>query len=271
MIDYNIQINPNINIEQLNDVLNELLNTIKRRTLFRTGDKLDLVITNPNLSHPISTGLLTISNDINPIVNLGNQLAKILSSNEQISLEECDFHVTVIAMPQGQGGGEKIINLKKDVRTKKCITTIKNDDNLCCPRAIVTALTYFKEDLFKRLELLDRDLTINDIKKIREGDKYKLQKQLSLKILQICDTPIPEQNIGLTLENIKMIEEKLSIQINIVCAENFNSIIYSGPENDIKIYLYKNYNHFDVINSMAAFFGSSHYCHTCKKILLSQR
>jgi hypothetical protein len=122
MIDYNIQINPNINIEQLNDVLNELLNTIKRRTLFRTGDKLNLIVTNPNLSHPISTGLLTISNDINPIVNLGNQLAKILSSNEQISLEECNFHVTVtvIAMPQGQGGGEKIINLKKDVRTKKC-------------------------------------------------------------------------------------------------------------------------------------------------------
>jgi hypothetical protein len=103
------------------------------------------------------------------------------------------------------------------------------------------------------------------LKKIREGDKYKLQKQLSLKILQICDIPIPEQNIGLTLENIKIIEEKLNIQINIICAENFNSIIYSGPENYIKIYLYKNYNHFDVINSMTGFFGSSYYCHTCKK------
>jgi hypothetical protein len=61
MIDYNIQINPNVNIEQLNDVLNELLNTIKQRTLFRTGDKLDLVVTNPYLSHPISTRLMTIT------------------------------------------------------------------------------------------------------------------------------------------------------------------------------------------------------------------
>ncbi len=77
-------------------------------------------------------------------------------------------------MPQGQGGStNKIINLKKDIRTKKCITTIKNDDNLCCPRAIVTALSYFKEYLFKRLELLDRDLTKNHIKKIREGNKDK--------------------------------------------------------------------------------------------------
>ncbi len=91
-----------------------------------------------------------------------------------------------------------------------------------------------------------------------------MQKQLTEKLINICDITIPEQNSGFTLEDIKKIEIKLDIQINIVCAENLNAIIYSGSNKDVKIYLYKNKNHFDVINSMPAFFGSSYNCHDCK-------
>lgn len=263
-IDYKINISPNINLEQLNDILLELTSTIKQRTLFRNGDKIDLTIINPNLYHPISTRLMTV-NDENPIIELGNQLTNILTSNEEISLEECIFHVRVIAIPQGQGRSQKIINLKEDIRTKRCITQITNTDNLCCPRGIVTALTYFDADTFKKLGLLDRELTANDIKKIREGDKYKIQKELALKLLEHCDILIPEPDTGLTIEQIKEIELKLDIQINIICAEIFNSIIYSGQDKSIKVYLYKNENHFDVINSVKAFLGSSYYCDKCKK------
>lgn len=68
---------------------------------------------------------------------------------------------------------------------------------------------------------------------------------------------------GFTLEDIKHVEELLDIQIKVVCAENFKAIIYSGEEKEIKIYLYKNRNHFDVINSMKAFLGSGYYCDKC--------
>jgi hypothetical protein len=263
-IDYRVPINPNVNFEQINEVLDDLINTIKKRTSFRDGDKIDLTITNGFLHHPISSGLKTIDNDNSPITELGNHISNILTSNEQIALQECNFHVTVIAIPQGQGGGKKIINLTEDKKTKRCITTIKNSDNLCCPRGVVTALTYHGSDIMKKLGLLDHDLTPNEVKNIRVGDKYKMQKQLANKLLEICNIPLPEPNLGLTLESIKKIEEKLDIQINIICAENFNTIIHSGPDKDIKIYLYKNKNHFDVINSMTAFFGSSYYCHKCK-------
>src|SRR6266487_2366968 len=60
MIDYKVNISPNVNIENLNDILLELMNTVKQRTLFRDGDKIDLIISNPNLYHTISTGLMTI-------------------------------------------------------------------------------------------------------------------------------------------------------------------------------------------------------------------
>jgi len=68
-----------------------------------------------------------------------------------------------------------------------------------------------------------------------------------------------------TLEDIKRYEGLLGIYIKVVCAENFNSISYSGKERETKLYLYKNGNRFDVINSMQAFIGGSNYCHKCDK------
>ena len=50
-------------------------------------------------------------------------------------------------IPHG-GKPTKIINLAEDIKTKRCITQIKNNDNLCCPRAIVTALTYHTDNIF---------------------------------------------------------------------------------------------------------------------------
>lgn len=39
----------------------------------------------------------------------------------------------------GKEKAKEVINLKEDIRTKKCITQINNSDNVCCPHAIVTA------------------------------------------------------------------------------------------------------------------------------------
>jgi hypothetical protein len=41
--------------------------------------------------------------------------------------------------------------------------------------------------------------------------------------------------------------------------------VYSGAEKDVKVYLYKNGNHFDTIGSMTAFYGQSYYCEKCDK------
>jgi len=44
-----------------------------------------------------------------------------------------------------------------------------------------------------------------------------------------------------------------------------STLTYSGKEKEAKIYLYKNGNHFDVINSMQAFLVSCYYCYKCDK------
>ena len=70
-----------------------------------------------------------------------NIIEYILTSNEEYKLEETVFNIHTVAMPQGSKGS-KIINPAEDIRTKRPVTQINNDDKLCCPRAIVTALTH---------------------------------------------------------------------------------------------------------------------------------
>jgi hypothetical protein len=177
-------------------------------------------------------------------------IAKILSSNEHMNITQCRFNVKIFNIPRGSSA-KKIINLANDVRTKRCLTQIKNNGNLCCPRAIVRRLTYYTDDIFgvKR-----------NIAKIREG--RKVQTELAE---ELCKRLGGYNEEGFTLEDIKKVEELLNIQIKFVCAESFNSVIYSGEERETKIYLYKNGTHFDVINSIKGFFGSSYYCTKCDK------
>jgi len=75
---------------------------------------------------------------------------------------------------------------------------------------------------------------LKDVKDIRGG--RKVQTKLAEKL---CHRLGDYNEEGFTLEDIKHAEELLDIQIKVVCAENFNTIIYSGEERETKIYLYK--------------------------------
>jgi len=229
------------------NAINALIAHAKKESNYKKGDKITIVVSNPNFHHDIST---VVQSDVKA-TEFMKHIAKILSSNEHLDIMQCRFNVKIFSIPRGSGKCAKIINLANDVRTKKCITQIKNNDNLCCPRAIITALTYHTDCIFGAKR---------NIKDIRKG--RKVQTELAEELCKMLGDYNEE---GFTLEDIKNVEELLNIQVKVVCAESFNSIIYSGEEKETKIYLYKNGNHFDVINIMKAFLGSCYYCCKCDK------
>ena len=56
------------------------------------------------------------------------------------------------------------------------------------------------------------------------------------------------------LDEVKRFQTYLSeYQINVVSKEYMSSIIYTGPEQEKRIYLYMHNNHYDVINKMPGF------------------
>ena len=92
----------------------------------------------------------------------------------------------------------------------------------------------------------------------------KLQKDEAMKLHKEADVEINEY--GNDLSDIETFSKHIGIEINIIDAEQFNSIIYTANKGyEDKIYLLKTRNHFDVIKSLTAFYDSPFYCHECKK------
>ncbi|XP_028132068.1 uncharacterized protein LOC114327599 [Diabrotica virgifera virgifera] len=228
-------------------ILEKGIRESKNEANFQTGDKIRIIARNDNFKHPISTETKTDTN----VEYLLQHVANILTSNESVKLEETVFDVQIFKIPRGCGR-HKMINLAEDRQTKRSITQIKNNDSLCGARAIVTALTYHTH------EILEHELTDNDVTNIRKG--RRLQSILAKKLCHLLGGSYEE---GFNLEDFKQAEELLNVQIKIICAENFNNIIYQGTEKTTKIYLYKNKNHFDVINSLTGLYGKHFYCEKC--------
>ncbi|XP_072392265.1 uncharacterized protein [Diabrotica undecimpunctata] len=233
--------------ENLKNLLENALNDTKKQGGYKKGDKIRIIAHNDNFNHPISTKVTTEDN----MDNLLQQVENILTSNDTVLLADTKFDIQIFKMPRGSGR-RRMINLSEDRGTKKSITRIVNTDNLCGARAIVTALTYITA------EILGYKITDSDVKNMRKG--RKLQTVLAEKL---CGLLGGCYNDGFTLDDFKKAKELLDVQIKIICAENFNTLIYEGPEKTAKLYLYKNGNHFDVINSLKGLYGTNYYCKKC--------
>ena len=150
-------------------------------------------------------------------------------------------------MPHGGKGTKRSeINLEKHLINKRSIIRIQNKDELCLARALVVAKAK-----------IDNDSQYKSIVDHRRSMQTRLAQELHR------DANIPLGPCG--LDEVKQFQIYLSdYQINIVSKEHQNSILYSGPDQEKRIYLYLHDNHYDVITSMPGFLARSMYCHTCK-------
>ena len=83
----------------------------------------------------------------------------------------------------------------------------------------------------------------------------KLQKKQALKLHEGAQVEI--NDYGNDLSDVEKFAKHLGIEINIIDAEQFNSIVYTANKgSEDKIYLLKTRNHFDVIKSLTAFHDS---------------
>ena len=92
----------------------------------------------------------------------------------------------------------------------------------------------------------------------------KLQRLQAIKLHEEANVEI--NDYGNNLSDVETFTKHLEVEINIIDAEQFNSIVHTANKGSKdKIYLLKTRNHFDVIKSLTAFYDSPYYCHECKK------
>ncbi|CAC5414093.1 unnamed protein product [Mytilus coruscus] len=158
-----------------------------------------------------------------------------------------EIEKTHVELPTG--GTKKPSNNTDQVRflkTKQCILSIKNKDEICCARAFVTA----KANIDKHEKWHG----------IRQG--RKLQEHLAIELHTLANVPLHICGI----EEINKFQAVMPVyQIHVISKEHFNGVIFQGPKAEKTMYLYFHDEHFDVITSMPPFLSRSYYCHTCKK------
>ncbi|CAB4022845.1 Hypothetical predicted protein, partial [Paramuricea clavata] len=177
------------------------------------------------------------------------EFERVIQSNRHFHLDDSvDVNVVHVEMPHGGTGTKRAeINLETHLMKKRSIIRIQNNDQICLARALVVAKAKIEND--------SRD------RQIRNPER-PLQTRLARELHQNAAVPLGPCG----LDEVKQFQTYLSnYQINIVSKDHQNALIYTGPDQEKRIYLYLHDNHYDVITKMPGFFARKKYCHTCKK------
>ena len=167
------------------------------------------------------------------------QVIKILEYRD-IPLEMCKIVVQIVKIPAGKG---RLYLMKDTVSRKNCIITVKNDDTICLARAIVTAYANLKHERWLKIQLKNG---FNSSRKLQRVQAMKLHKEANVEI----------NDYGNDLSDVESFAKHLGIEINIIDAKQFNSIVYTAKKgSEDKIYLLETRNYFDVIKSLTTFYG----------------
>ena len=234
------------NDNEIYHIFQELVKTVKKRRKLSDNDMIRVVIQNEEFPNALSTKFNKVESfklgDLENIVNI--------MEYRGIPLETSKIIVQSVKIPTGKG---RLYLTKDTISRKGCVITVKNDDTTCLARSIVTAMANLYPEKWTKTQLYDG---FNKSRKLQNEQAMKFHEEAHVEI----------NDYGNDLSDIEKFAKHLGIEINIIDAEQFNSIIYTANKgSEDKVYLLKTRNHFDVIKSLTAFYDTPYYCHECKK------
>ena len=234
------------NDNEIYHIFQELVKTVKKRRKLSNNDMIRVVIQNEELPNAISTKFNKVESfklgDLENIINI--------MEYRGIPLETSKIIVQSVKIPTGKG---RLYLTNDTISRKGCIITVKNDDTTCLARSIVTAMANLHPEKWTKTQLHDG---FNKSRKLQKEQAMKLHEEAHVEI----------NDYGNDLSDIEKFAKHLGIEINIIDAEQFNSIVHTANKgSEDKVYLLKTRNHFDVIKSLTAFYDTPYYCHECKK------
>ena len=184
-------------------------------------------------------------------------LAGKLNSNEEFTPDDTfTMETTFIRTPgPGSGNGKRYRPSCAAVRgiMKRSRVTIKNKDNLCCARAIVT---------MKALADANGNTRDQDYHNLKQGNPAQERKAKELHQL----AGVPEGPCG--LPELEQFQAALpGHQIKVMSIDPPHMIIFAGPPTPSGkiIRLIKEDNHYDGCNSFGGFLSRSYFCDDCNR------
>ena len=230
---------------RLHEIFQTLLDTVTEGVPMR--DQVRFVLRSPQLEYPISLPFLPRHKLTTERILA--EFERVIHSNHEFRLNDSvNINLIHVEMPNGGTGTKRSqINLEKHLVKKNSVIRIQNTDDTCLARALVVSIA--------KIENQQQYKSIVD-------HRRPMQERLAYELHQNAGVPVGSCG----LEQVKQFQAHLvQYQINIVSKEHQNTIIYSGPDKEKRIYLFLHNNHYDVITSMPAFLARKMYCHACNK------
>ena len=174
--------------------------------------------------------------------------------------DKLDINIAIIKLVKGSGR-KQITNVKRDTVSKRCFVTIRNDDLMCLPRAIVVGVARLRH-----LQNKDDISLKKEYDKIRKKDGNH-QTQMALNLL-LC-AGIPCDRVGIS-QDIPVYEQILGVSICLFSCQANNQRVYNGnPRFPNKIFLYhyedEHGGHFDVLMKQNQLMCTPYFCNDCGK------
>ena len=185
------------------------------------------------------------------------QLAKQLNSSQTFSPGDgFTLEVTTIRLPEEGGRNKRYGVVKAKVRgiQKRCRIVMKNEDNLCCLRAVVTMRAWVDE--------LAGQFPPSSYRSLRLG--LPCQKVQALQLAREAGVSVTDP---LGLPDVDKIQRVLSptYQIKVLKIGRPHMIVYAGPEAPRHILLVLEDAHYDGATSFMGMFNNSYFCHDCDR------
>ena len=186
------------------------------------------------------------------------QLAGKLNSNESFQHNQSfEVNVVFVKTPQ-RGSGKKNRNpgmrcLDNENKRKRCIIPIRNNDNLCCPRAIVTMIAHCRREESNDASFHWRYM--KEGKAVQEHAARELCQQAG-----VNPGPCGWHELHKFQEYLKP-----TYQLIAMCRTKPFFPIYKGPPASKQICLLKSDDHYDGCTSFSAFVNRSYWCSLCNR------
>ena len=186
-------------------------------------------------------------------------LADKLNSNEDFEADDSfTAEITLVRTPGNGGRGKRdrgrVLgrqSLTQLLKKKRSIIPIRNADDLCCARALVT---------MKALVDAGGDARNADYANLRKGRPLQGVKARELHAL----ASVPEGPCG-HAELLKFQQALPDYQIKVLSIDKPHMITFAGPDKEKRILLLKVGEHYHGCNSFAGDLDTSYFCHDCNK------
>ena len=249
-------------------LMEALYNAIRQQIDARPHDMLHLAIQAPGFDHAFRSTNILVSDFMTRdryVDELLDTLAGKLNSNEEFHPDRgLQINVVLVRMP-APGSGRKRYNvglraMEKDSKRKKSIIQIKNKDQLCCARAIVTMRAWCHRNDPNTWDHMPWNTWLT----LRDG--YSQQGIQARQLHQAAG--VPEGPCG--LPELAKFQQYLSTldppyQLKVLSRHHPFFLIFRGPEADRKIILLKSDTHYEGCTTITGFINKSYWCPECDR------